>query len=72
MPKPDQCPHCWQDIPAGATRCPNCQGENRFCPKCNMRQAVNVQEKWKGALRGGRQLVVSCRRCGKTLEGSRW
>lgn len=67
-----ECPHCMSEIPMAATRCPHCGGENRHCPACHVRVAVNVQEKWKGALRGGKQVVVSCRRCRKVLEGSRW
>lgn len=66
-----ECPHCRMQIAAGATRCPHCAGEIRQCPSCGP-TAVNVQEKWKGALRGGKQIVVTCRRCRKVLEGTRW
>lgn len=66
-----RCPHCATDIAAEATRCPQCRGEIRQCPTCGP-AAVTIQEKWKGALRGGKQTVVTCRRCRKTLEGTRW
>jgi hypothetical protein len=54
-----------------ATHCPHCTGDIRTCPK-DGRVAVKIINQWKGVLRGGRQQVVTCARCGQVLEGSKW
>lgn len=70
--KMSRCPHCFGEIDARATRCPRCAGEIRECRRCRRTVPAVVREVWKGALRGGKQRVVTCGVCGKAIEGSRW
>lgn len=62
------CPYCRLDMDRGATRCPHCGGELRYCPHCKRDVPLVAKQKFVGLVRGGTLTKQACRVCGKVLE----
>lgn len=67
-----ECPYCFTEIVAAATRCPHCAGEMRWCKRCGEMVAVTSKRKFVGIARGVTQDQLRCAQCDKVLEGPRW
>jgi hypothetical protein len=63
------CPYCLELIPSEATRCSQCSGKLRFCPRCG--ENVGTVETKKPVTLLFRKTIFHCKKCGKKLGESR-
>ena len=66
------CGYCTSEIPAKATRCPNCAGEFKWCAHCKEFVATTGRQKFVGLLRGGTKTQYRCTRCKRVVDGPRF
>lgn len=72
MTDTNACDYCTTQIPAGATRCPQCAGQFYFCPTDKRHVGVTSKQKFVGLMRGGTKTQYRCMHCGRVLDGPRF
>lgn len=61
------CPHCFEDVSNGASRCRHCAGEIVRCPRCGVCKGAR-KRKFAGVLNGVAQDALVCSGCGKEMK----